>query len=64
MQNKIIFQLGLMMEMMSKLVDPSDIKIVREVAENFGEIPWMRDEYFELQRDIQNKRMNQTILMK
>jgi type I restriction enzyme R subunit len=38
--------------MMGKLVDLSGLGSVREVAQNFGGIPQMRDEYFELQKEI------------
>jgi len=34
------------------LVDLSGLSGVRKVANNFGGIPQMRDEYFELQREI------------
>jgi type I restriction enzyme R subunit len=37
---------------LGKLVDLSGLGSVREVANNFGGIPQMRDEYFELQREI------------
>ena len=37
---------------LGKLVDLSGLGTVREVANNFGGIPQMRDEYFELQREI------------
>jgi type I restriction enzyme R subunit len=37
---------------LGKLVDLSGLGTVREVAQNFGGIPQMRDEYFELQREI------------
>ena len=37
---------------LGKLVDLSGLGTVREVAGNFGGIPQMRDEYFELQREI------------
>ena len=37
---------------LAKLVDLSGLGTVREVAENFGGIVQMRDEYFELQREI------------
>jgi type I restriction enzyme R subunit len=37
---------------LGKLVDLSGLGTVREVAESFGGIPQMRDEYFELQREI------------
>lgn len=37
--------------MMSKSVDLSGLGTVKEVANNFGWIPQMRDEYFELQRE-------------
>jgi len=37
---------------LGKLVDLSGLGTVREVANNFGGIPEMRDEYFELQREI------------
>ena len=37
---------------LGKLVDLSGLGSVREVAQNFGGIPQMRDEYFELQREI------------
>ncbi|QOP45869.1 EcoAI/FtnUII family type I restriction enzme subunit R [Sulfurimonas paralvinellae] len=37
---------------LGKLVDLSGLGSVREVANNFGGIPKMRDEYFELQREI------------
>ncbi len=37
---------------LGKLVDLSGLGTVREVAENFGGIPQMRDGYFELQREI------------
>ncbi len=37
---------------LGKLVDLSGLGSVREVANNFGGIPEMRDEYFELQREI------------
>ena len=38
--------------MMSKLVDSSGFGSVREVANNFGGIPQIRDEYFESQKEI------------
>ena len=38
--------------MMSRLVDFSGLGNVREVINNFGGISQMRDEYFELQREI------------
>ena len=34
------------------LVDLSELSGVRKVANNFGGIPQMRDEYFELQKEI------------
>lgn len=37
---------------LGKLVDLSGLGTVREVAQNFGGIPQMRDEYFELQKEI------------
>ncbi|ADN08848.1 EcoAI/FtnUII family type I restriction enzme subunit R [Sulfurimonas autotrophica] len=37
---------------LGKLVDLSGLGTVREVANNFGGIPQMRDEYFELQKEI------------
>jgi type I restriction enzyme R subunit len=37
---------------LGKLVDLSGLGTVREVAQNFGGIPQMREEYFELQREI------------
>jgi type I restriction enzyme R subunit len=37
---------------MNKFVDLSGLGSVREVAQNFGRIPQMRDEYFELQKEI------------
>ncbi|WP_457747460.1 EcoAI/FtnUII family type I restriction enzme subunit R [Sulfurimonas sp.] len=37
---------------LGKLVDLSGLGSVREVANNFGGIPQMRDEYFELQKEI------------
>jgi type I restriction enzyme R subunit len=37
---------------LGKLVDLSGLGSVREVAQNFGGIPQMRDEYFELQKEI------------
>jgi len=37
---------------LGRLVDLSGLGSVRDVAENFGGIPEMRDEYFELQREI------------
>ena len=37
---------------LGKLVDLSGLGSVREVSENFGGIPKMRDEYFALQREI------------
>ena len=37
---------------LGKLVDLSGLGSVREVANNFGGIPKMRDEYFELQKEI------------
>lgn len=37
---------------LAKLVDLSGLGTVREVANNFGGIPQMRDEYFELQKEI------------
>jgi len=37
---------------LGKLVDLSGLGSVREVAQNFGGIAQMRDEYFELQREI------------
>ncbi len=37
---------------LGKLVDLSGLGSVREVANNFGGIAEMRDEYFELQREI------------
>jgi len=37
---------------LGKLVDLSGLGSVREVARNFGGIPQMRDEYFELQKEI------------
>jgi len=37
---------------LGKLVDLSGLGSVREVANNFGGIPQMREEYFELQREI------------
>ena len=37
---------------LGKLVDLSGLGNVREVANNFGGIAQMRDEYFELQREI------------
>ena len=37
---------------MGKLVDLSRLGNVREVANNFGGIAQMRDEYFELQSEI------------
>ncbi len=37
---------------LGKLVDLSGLGSVREVAQNFGGISQMRDEYFELQREI------------
>ena len=37
---------------LGKLVDLSGLGSVREVANNFGGITQMRDEYFELQREI------------
>lgn len=37
---------------LGKLVDLSGLGTVREVAVNFGGITQMRDEYFELQREI------------
>lgn len=37
---------------MSDLVDLSWLGSVREVTNNFGGIPQMRDEYYELQREI------------
>jgi len=38
--------------MKSKLVDLSGLGSVREVAQNFGRITQMRNEYFELQKEI------------
>lgn len=37
---------------MNRLVDLSGFGSVREVAENFGRIPAMRGDYFELQKEI------------
>jgi type I restriction enzyme R subunit len=37
---------------LGKLVDLSGLGSVREIANNFGGITQMRDEYFELQREI------------
>jgi len=37
---------------MKELLDLSGLGSVREVAQNFGGIPQMRDEYFELQKEI------------
>ena len=39
--------------MTDKLIDFSGFNSVGEVAHNFGGISQMRDEYFELQREIQ-----------
>lgn len=37
---------------LGKLVDLSGLGTVREVSGNFGEIPQIKEEHFELQRDI------------
>jgi len=37
---------------LGKLVDLNGLGTVREVAQNFGGIPQMREEYFELRREI------------
>jgi len=37
---------------MSKLVNLSGLGSIREVAQNFGGITQMRDEYFKLQKEI------------
>jgi type I restriction enzyme R subunit len=37
---------------MKELANFNGMGTVREVAQNFGGIPQMRDEYFELQKEI------------